>query len=163
MCDVAIDTCVFMHLLNPQNNENKHINGLLSHFVHFNFFLLVDSTKKIPKEYESRIVPILRKSFDTGTEIYLLRYWMNSARHTVVQLDTRDTLMRRIETVICERGEHADRAFVYVACKRDSDLVTNDIQHILRRRQSILRQTSRYRGNNTRILSSVDAFKGISA
>src|SRR5258708_16260922 len=75
----------------------------------------------------------------------------------LVDTDSTDALMARIRGVIPEPKEHADRAFVYVACKGDCCLVTNDGEHILPRRGKLMNKTRAERGPNTRFLSSREA------
>lgn len=161
MYEIAIDTCVFIHLLNPQNNEDAHIDKLLSHLINDNFMLLIDSTGKIAKDYQAQVIPMFKGVYEMGTQLYLLRQCMQTERRTTVGLDPTDRLMTAIKKVIHEVGEHADRAFVYVACRNDSSLITNDAVHIWNRRAAILKITRKYRGVSTTIVSSREAHDGI--
>lgn len=162
MCEIAIDTCVFVHLLNPQNNQDAHIDKLLRYLIKENFKLLVDSTGRIGNEYLAQIIPMFKRTYETGTQRYLLQEWMQDHRRIKVDLDAKDRLMTAIRRVIPEVDEHADRAFIYVACKHDSDLITNDTGHILDRRSKILSCTKKCRrGDKTRIVSSIEAYEGI--
>ncbi|MCM2357311.1 MAG: hypothetical protein NDI77_04130 [Geobacteraceae bacterium] len=161
MPEIAIDACVFIHLLNPQNNEGAHIDKLLRHLLDEKFMLLVDSTGKIAKDYVAQVIPMIRGAHEEGDQRILLTGWMMTDRHTSVALDPTDQLMTAIKNVIHELPEHADRAFVYVACKKDSALITNDEEHILSRSKDILKSTKKHRGANTTIVSSREAYEGI--
>ena len=157
MPEIAIDACVFVHLLNPQNNKDSHIDRLLRQLIKDSFMLLMDSTGRIGKDYEAQVKPMIKSTSDTGGQLYLLRYWMQNERRVTVQLDQTDRLMAAIRNIIFEVAEHADRAFVYVACRRNATLVTNDAAHILDRRSALLKKTKRWQGNSTDILSSINA------
>ena len=50
-CDyIAIDTNVFEHLLNPQENTNNHIDTLLRTLTRDRVGLIVDDKKRIENE-----------------------------------------------------------------------------------------------------------------
>lgn len=157
MSCIAIDTCIFLHLLNPMNNQDDHIDSLLIRLAELEYLLLTDSTEKIPKEYQARIEPAFKDSSDTGTKIQILRYWMTMCHRRIADLNRQDELMRAIRCVIPEIEEHADRAFVYVAFKCETILVTNDSVHILSRREDLLARTLPCRGKNAYIYSSFEA------
>ena len=157
MSEIAIDACVFIHLFNPQNNTDAHIDRLLTQLIKDSYLLLVDSSGKIGKDYSAQVIPMIKSKSDTGGQLLLLRYWMQNERRATVPLNRTDGLMAEIKSVIHESDEHADRAFVYVACQRDATLVTNDHIHILNRRSELLKKTKRYRGKSTDILSSLNA------
>ena len=76
---VAIDTNVFMHLLNPHENVGSHINKLLEYLQAQDAHLIIDSNNRILGEYNHHIAPIIVKNDDTRNEIYILRYWILNA------------------------------------------------------------------------------------
>ncbi len=156
MSEIAIDACVFIHLLNPERNEGAHIDRLLSQLYKDKFMLLLDSTGRIAKDYETQVIPMIRRTDETGNQRILLNYWMQAKRLSV-ELNQVDPLMRAIKVIIHEVAEHADRAFVYVACRRNATLVTNDAIHIVDRRKQLLKNTKRYRGKDAAIQSSKEA------
>jgi hypothetical protein len=161
MPQIAIDTNIFLHLLNPQNDAGSHIEQLLIQLQKSNYRLLVDSTDKISNEYQEFLGPLIRSTDDTGIQIFLMRIWMRPELRDSVDLTSTDHLMNSIRNVIPERNEHADRAFVYVACRRNCKLVTNDDTHILPRRTEIRRKTRRDRGSSTDFISSREAWQQI--
>ena len=59
---VAIDTNVFLHLLNPQKNTCSHINGLLEALQARDTVLLVDDRQRIQGEYSNQISPTIART-----------------------------------------------------------------------------------------------------
>lgn len=157
MPEIAIDACVFVHLFNPEWNTLSHIDSLLTQLRRDDFMLLVDSTGKIGKDYADQVVRMIKQSDDMGGQLYLLRYWMQGERRLTVNLNKTDQLMTTISGIIHEVAEHADRAFVYVACRQNATLVTNDAMHILDRRKQLLKKTKKHRGDHAAIQSSREA------
>lgn len=158
---VAIDTNIFIHLTNSQENPDSHIDQLLMHLAKSDPRLCVDSTRKIGNEYEEKLGPRIRNESEQNIAIYLIRYWMNDDVRQVVEVDHQGPLMHRIRRVIVEPDEHVDRAFVYVSCQGDCPLITNDNQHILGRRGHLRKATKGYRGPNTDFISSRQAVDAI--
>jgi hypothetical protein len=154
---VAIDTNIFMHLFNERENEDSHIEQLLSQLGKHKFRLCVDSTKKIANEYYEHLEPWLRRKDDTGIQLYILRFWMNEEIRETIPTDPTDDLMTRIKRVIHEKDEHADRALVYISCKGDCCLVTNCKVHILDRKGELKKNTRKLRGKQSDILDSRSA------
>jgi hypothetical protein len=155
--NVAIDTCVFLHLFNDGNNPDSHIEQLLNHLFKKRYRLGVDSTQKIANEYTEYLEPIIRNSDETKLQVPILRFWMNVDLRETINVEAEDLLMHRIRQVIHEKDEHADRAFVYVSCKGDCCLITNDGEHILPRRKELRDKTRKLRGNQSQILNSREA------
>jgi hypothetical protein len=156
---VAIDTNIFVHLTNPHENPDSHIDQLLSHLSKSDPTLCVDSTNKITNEYQEKLGPRIRDQDEKGFAIYLIRFWINLVQRETVQLDPACLLMHRIKQVIHERDEHADRAFVYVSCEGNCPLITNDKTHIVDRRKELKSKTRKLRGEDSRILLSLEAIK----
>ena len=166
---VAIDTNVFEHLLNPQNNIDKHINFLLLHLQEKDVKLLVDDKSRISKEYQLRIVPVIEGADDTGIEIFILRYWMNHTPRLEVGVNRSDELMKIIETILSERDEIVDRILVYVALSQGKILISNDRKHIIcgsrkesarsSRRHRLLKESKRKRPMGAGILTSLEAYQ----
>ncbi len=163
MVRIAIDTNVFVHLTNPKENPDSHIDQMLSHLAKNQPRLCVDSTKKIGNEYEEKLAPRIRDTNETGIAIFLLRYWMNPDLREVVDTDPLDHLMHRISQAIPEHDEHADRAFVYVSCKGNCPLVSNDRVHIIGRRSKLWKKTREYRGAVTCFQTSREYVQAIVA
>lgn len=162
---VAIDTNVFQHLLNPQNNPDFHINHLLEHLTILGTSLLVDSQGKIDSEYNQQLARRIRNADDLRNEIQLLRYWVLVAPRLRVSVAEFDPLMRAIRRVIVEDAEDTDRTFVYVAFRQGTVLVTNDRRHIVKgtgsdptfRRDILLGNTVGLRPETARIMTSEEA------
>ncbi len=164
---IAIDTNVFEHLLNPQENSGGHINRLLTHLIEECVALLLDKDGRIWGEYLNRIDPILENSDDRGPEIYILRHWIGAAPRLHSAVDLSDGLMTIIKGVIRERSEIVDRILVYVALSKGRVLVSNDHKHIVSgpvrergqtpRRDRLKRSSRKVRPQGGNILTSKEA------
>lgn len=158
MCTIAIDTCVFEHLLNPQWNTEAHIDALLMNLLKSNHRLLVDEPGRIAREYITMIIPIIRNNAEERAAVLpLLRHWMSQEIRETIAVDRQDALIRHIQSIIIERDELVDQMFVYVACRRGTTLVTNDRQHILSRAGALLRRPRGFREGKVQIQCSRDA------
>lgn len=166
---IAIDTNVFQHLLNPQNNPGYHINQLLECLKYLGTSLLVDDKGRIFGEYCHQLEPIIRNIDDSRDEKYILRYWINNAPQYRVSV-TRDRLMIQIQNVIIE-SENTDRTFVYVAFKQGTVLVTNDCIHIVKgpgrgstfRRDILRKKTAKLCPQTAGIMTSEEAHAAMTA
>lgn len=168
--EAATDTNVFIHLLNPQNNPDGHINGLLGRLAEQRVALLVDDGGRIIGEYNQQLREVLRGQ-DDRDEIHILRYWVLSAPRRAVQVSGNDALMTAIRRVIDEQSETVDRIFVYVALKEGRVLISNDERHIVTgppresgqspRRNRILNNTRRLRPDGAAIMNSREAYERI--
>ena len=164
---IAIDTNVFEHLLNPQENRGGHINRLLTHLIEECVALLLDKDGRIWGEYLNRIGPILENSDDRGAEIYILRYWIVDPPRLHSAVDLSDGLMTIIKRVIPEHSATVDRNLVYVALLKGRVLVSNDRTHIvcgpgresgqIPRRDRLKRSSRRMRPKGGDILTSQEA------
>ena len=128
---VAIDTNVFEHLLNPQNNTSGHIDILLQHLRQQSVALLVDDSGRISQEYNHRIGPMIQHTHDERGEKYTLRYWMRFAHRSQTTVDRSDKLMATIRSIISEPSTAVDRILVYVALSQGKILISNDKLHII--------------------------------
>ena len=164
--EVAIDTNVFQHLLNPQNNTDSHINRLLEYLIRERTTLVVDDQGLIGGEYRQQLKRRLGESDDLRNEIQILRYWILHALRHQVSLDENDDLMTAIRDVIIEVSENVDRTFVYVAFQQGTLLISNDLGHIVRgpadepapRRTRLLSNTENLRPDGADILTSQEAY-----
>ena len=164
----AVDTNVFSHLLNPQNNPDGHINDLLAHLFEQQVALLVDDGGRITGEYERSITPLIQRLDEARNERQILRYWMAFAPSRKVEVSERDDLMAGIEQVIS--GDAAvDRIFVYVAFKEGKVLISNDERDIVfgsdrgrgyvPRRERLLQNTQDCRPPGADILTAREAYE----
>ena len=161
---VAIDTNVWVHLLNPQDNVNSHIDRLLDYIRQQGIALIVDDQGKIAKEYRNSVFPRYQGMDETQNERYVLRYCLSAPRR-VVTLNELDDLMKSIEAVIDESNKDADRTFVYVALKIGRVLISNDMGDIVRgrgeaqtwRRDRLLHDTEGLRPEGADIHTSQEA------
>ena len=164
---VAIDTNVFVHLLNPEQNADSHISRLLVHLQSQSLALITDDRGRIADEYERIITPMVENLDESLNERYVLLYWTQYAMCCNVPLDMQDRMMQAIRGVITETSENVDRIFVYVAFKKGKLLITNDEMHIVfgptrergrtPRRDRLLRATRRHCPDGADILTSKEA------
>ena len=162
---VAIDTNVWVHLVNPQHDDEDHIFKLLDYIRRREIQLIEDDKDVIAKEYQRSVPRHYRRLDETRNERYLLRYCLNAPRRVVV-LDESDDLMQAIGVVIFEPDKLADRTFVYVALKLGRILISNDTRDIVRgplserppRRDRLLEITAGIRPEGADILTSMEAY-----
>ena len=165
---VAIDTNVFVHLLNPEQNPDSHIHQLLEFLIIQGTALIVDEQGAIRREYERHVEPMLRGKSVVGNELYLLAHWTKPEVQVRVSVAQNDALMRAIRKVIFELPKQADRTFVYVAFRSGRTLMTNDEADIVYgpvketnwtpRRDRLLRVTRGSCPHGADILTSKEAF-----
>ena len=162
---VAIDTNVFVHLKNPQQNQNRHIHHLLGVLAEQSVELLVDGGSVIQQEHVRNVIPMLEGRSVDGAEAYLLQYFMDANIQRKVVVNRQDRLMTEISGVIFEQSKNADRTFVYVAFHEGKWLISNDRTDILEgpagegtpRRNRLLRETRRLCPSGAQILTSQEA------
>ena len=161
---IAIDTNIFEHLLNPQNNISNHIETLLNKLAIDNVHLIIDTGGRIWGEYTNRITNNIRNTNNSNYEA-LLRYWLKyESIKSVVNVNQNDDLMVSIKGVM-GRSEATDRIFVYVAIHKNEVLVTNDRNDILdednnknERRDKLLKIAKKRGFKSARIYDSQEAY-----
>lgn len=165
---VAIDTNVWIHLLNPQDNVDSHINKLLNYIRRQGIALIEDDQGKIATEYRDSVFRRYQGMDETRNERYVLRYCLEAPRRFVT-LNKLDDLIEAIEEVIYESDKNADRTFVYVALKIGRVLISNDMGDIVRgrgeaqtwRRDRLLLNTEGLRPDGADVLTSREAYDRI--
>ena len=175
---LAIDTNVFLDILNPEKNTNSHINKLLEHLQKCSVMLIVDEEREIEKEYSCRIRQIVEGisvTQEKTNERYMLRYWLYKSERHRVPVTSEDELMRGIKKIIYEDDENVDRIFVYVAFMAEKILITNDKKDILfgtkqesanyetHRRTRLLNMANQHQFSGVGILTSQEAHGRLSA
>ena len=161
---IAIDTNVFEHLFNAQNNVSDHIETLLGKLAYDHVHLIIDKDGRIWNEYTNRIINEIRNPINRNYE-HLLRYWLNvDAKNKDVNVNQRDNLMVSIKRVI-RGGKTTDKIFVYVAIHEKRVLITNDRNDILdennnknQRRDKLLKIAKLQGFKSARIYNSREAY-----
>ena len=162
---VAVDTNIFVHLKNPEQNPDRHIHHLLGVLVEQGVKLLVDDGGFIHHEYVEHVIPMMEGSSVDAGEVYLLQYFMDVNSQRKVAVARQDRLMAAIREVIFELSKNPDRTFVYVAFHEGKSLISNDREDIVfgppnerrPRRDRLLRETRRLRPDGPGILTSQEA------
>ena len=160
---VAIDTNVFEHLFNCQENTGHHINNLLLYLKSNDVKLLMDNELRILKEYKKIIEPRLSANSDHLNEIQVMRSWLIDNPPITVTVNNLDELMSAIKSVITGHNQTTDRTFVYVAFSHGGDLISNDEQDIIRNRGKLKRKARRVcpASRKSKILNSTEAYNQI--
>ncbi len=165
---IAIDTNVFEHLLNPQNNTNNHISKLFIKLMDDKITLLVDDKDRIVNEYSQKIERILDEKDEMGDAVKILGttylYFMDHKQP--VPVVSHDSLMTAIKSIIKKKKKSSvtDRFFVYVAFKSDRILITNDKKDMIdernqkgKRKQKLLKMAKKQSLKRADILTSESA------
>ena len=157
--EITIDTNVFEHLFNPQNNQNGHIDALLRHLVEQRVGLCTDKGGRMFGEYQQQLHPFFKRS-DEGQKVIWLRYFLLLAERSEVAVNFGDALMVAIRGKI-PFAEASDRIFVYVAILSDCILISNDLGHITDHRNSLRRSARRHGSNTTDFVDSLTAYSSM--
>ena len=122
----------------------------------------MDNEGKISNEYSHHL---LRGNFlkrnDINAEQHSIRYWMDFARRETVTI-CNDLLLNAIIKIIPEEKEETDRILVYVAFKKNRVLISNDVKHIINRREELCgecRDASDI--SNSELLTSKEAYNRV--
>jgi hypothetical protein len=153
--NITIDTNVFVHLLNPSNNEDENIDNLLGLLVEKEAILCVDDKDRIEGEYITHIVPLFSTAADQNLRIYWLRYFMNS-EWRVIPVRFGDPLMVSIRRQI-RFAEPSDHIFVYVAISSNTVLISNNEDHITNNRNQLRKCSKIHRSKSTDFMTSRQA------
>jgi hypothetical protein len=154
--EVTVDTNVFVHLFNPQNNVDGHIDKLLGSLVDRRATLCVDATGRMKGEYITHVVPLIKKASEETLEVYWLRYFMEYNEWHSIPVDFGDQLMVSIRRVLMI-AERSDHVFVYVAIGSNTVLVSNNPKHITNYRNELRKSARRYGSKSTDFVSSLQA------
>ena len=157
--EITIDTNVFEHLFNRQNNEDDHIDALLRHLVERRVALCADKGGRMFGEYQLQLNPFFKRS-DEGQKVIWLRYFLVLAERTEVTVNFGDALMVSIRGKI-PFAEVSDRVFVYVAIFSDCILISNDLGHITDHRNNLRRCARKHGSNDTDFVDSLTAYSSI--
>jgi len=157
---IVIDTNVFVHLLNPEKNVNKHISQLLV-TLQDTHQLQIDKGERIKAEYAHKLSEAIKNASDLGIEKYILEIWIYKKSMCLLEEEPPDNLRNFVKQVINDPTKRVDRYLVETAALSDCDLVTNDETDILNNAQTLKKELKKMRGvkcKNIRFISSQDAW-----
>jgi len=160
--EVTIDTNVFVHLFNPLNNTDEHIDQLLGSLVEKQMALCVDDKGRIEGEYGVHVVPLFEAASDQSLKIFWLRYFMDDDHKQVVPIKFGDALMVSIKGQI-RFAEPSDRVFVYVAISSNTILVSNNPRHITNHRAALRKSAKKHGSKATDFITSQQAVGAFSS
>lgn len=164
---IVIDTNVFEHLFNPQNNTCNHINILLFSLKENKTKILVDQQNNIIIEYNSRLRERIKNADENHETRTIIRFYLiNSENHVKISVNCKEPLMRKIKRIIKRpsTSRKYDRIFVYLALKKHCTLITDDQTDIANQRKSLLKiKTNGHRAKKlgARIYTSEEAYNHI--
>lgn len=157
---IVIDTNVFVHLLNPEKNVNKHISQLLV-TLQDTHQLQIDKDERIKAEYAHKLSEAIKNASDLGIEKYILEIWIYKKFMCLLEVEPPDNLRNFVRQVINDSTKRVDRYLVETAALSDCDLVTNDETDILNNGQTLKKELKKMKGvkcKNIRFMSSQDAW-----
>lgn len=161
----AIDTNIFEHLLNPQENVCGHIDMLLQKMRDIGVILIIDGRQRILAEYNDRTVPLFKNQRTDSSKRFLIQYWTQDCKKYRVSVEHSSELIKKIKKVL-PQGEGTDAVFVFVVFRCGGTLLTNDRDDIIdegskrnARRTKLLR--IKERNMNSEILTSKEAFDAL--
>lgn len=157
--EITIDTNIFEHLFNPQNNEDDHIDALLRRLIEQRVALCIDKSGRIFGEYAHQLNPFFKKN-DQGQRVIWLRYFLVLAERKEVAVNGGDALMVSIRGQI-PFAEASDQIFVYVAIFSDCILISNDHGHITNHRNNLRRSARKHGSKSTDFIDSKDAYSSM--
>lgn len=136
---IVIDTNVFVHLLNPEKNVNKHISQLLV-TLQDTHQLQIDKDERIKAEYAHKLSEAIKNASDLGIEKYILEIWIYKKSMCLLEEEPPDNLRNFVKQVINDPTKRVDRYLVETAALSDCDLVTNDEIDILNNAQTLKKE-----------------------
>ncbi len=153
---IVIDTSVFMHVLNPEVNEGRHIDQLLSR-VAFTHELQIDKAGKIEREYKRKLLDAIKNIDEQRFEKQILQYWILTKKKNIIELEPSAQLKHAIEQIINDRTKGVDRCLVETAALTTSDLITNDGVDILNNANALNKEIKRTKLNKIKFMDSKKA------
>ena len=163
---IAIDTNIFVHLLEP--NRGSNIEKILLMLQKKNARLIHDSKNRIKGEYAQKILHHFQM-LDYPDYQDIIDYWLDQdADNLVVTVNQDDSLYKKIKGILKFQKKTVDRIFVYVALRENRTLITNDRSGIIDkntkakdglRRRKLLRVTHKEKAKSANIYDSDEAYE----
>ncbi len=157
---IVIDTNVFVHLLNPEKNVNKHISQLLV-TLQDTHQLQIDKDERIKAEYAHKLTEAIKNASDLGIEKYILEIWIYKKSMCLLEVEPPENLRNFVRQVINDSTKRVDRYLVETAALSNCDLVTNDETDILNNADKLKKELKKMKGikcKNICFMSSQDAW-----
>ena len=98
---IAIDSSVFIHVLNTDRNKERHIERLLLR-LQIQHLLCVDE-KVIPHEYRAKVEQCIRNQDQEADEIAAIRFWLDPNSHYLVPIDKNGPVYKLVFKIIKRR------------------------------------------------------------
>lgn len=155
---VVIDTNIFLHLVDPRENSDGHINHLLlglarTHELH------VDKNGDISREYKQKLISVIQSLDETGYEKYILTFLILTKPMHVLELQPPENLRKAIALIINDKTKKIDRCLVETAALSNCDLITNDKVDILNNTSELKKVLKKQRFKKTNFIDSRTAYQ----
>ena len=154
---IVIDTSVFMHILNPEVNENLHIDQLLSRLASTHE-LQIDKAGKIEVEYKRKLSDAIKNINEQRFEKQILQYWILTKKKNIIELEPSHQLRHGIKQIINDQTKSVDRCLVKTAALTNSNLITNDGVDILSNKNALNKEIRRNKLDKIKFMNSQEAF-----
>ncbi|MEH2058912.1 MAG: hypothetical protein V7K97_22700 [Nostoc sp.] len=153
---IVIDTSVFIHILNPQINEGRHIDILLARLASTHQ-LQIDKAGKIDLEYKRKLVETIKNMDEQRFEKYTLQFWILIKEKNIIDIEPSEQLRNGIEKIINDKTKSVDRCLVATAALATADLITNDGVDILNNASDLHKEIKRNKLKKIKLMNSQTA------
>jgi hypothetical protein len=160
---MVIDTNVIEHVFDSVVNGDGHVERFFQKFTRQKKALCLDrppdgQKSRILSEYQHRMQFHARQIDEHGQMTQWLRYIFVLADRIDTPVNLADALGRNVAQHMNRvQAERSDQIFVYVACRLDSVMVSNNTRHVTNLRPQLRRAARSVHSNNTDFVSSSDA------
>jgi len=160
---MVLDTNVLEHAFNPVVNGDGHVENLLKKFTQQRKKLCLDrpaagKKSRILEEYDHRLQFHKKKIAEQGQMTQWLRYILVLADREDTPVNLADGLGVRVAGHMDRvQAERSDQLFVYVACRLNSVMVSNNSRHVTDLRTELRRAARSVHNNETDFVSSIEA------
>lgn len=155
---IVIDTNIFLHLVDPRENQDGHISHLLLSIARTHE-LKIDKAGEIEREYKRKLINVITTLDETGYERYILTLLLINKPMCKIELEPSESLRKAIEHIINDKTKKIDRCLVETAALSDCDLITNDKVDILNNAPELKKALKRQKCKKTNFIDSRTAYQ----
>jgi hypothetical protein len=153
---IVVDTSVFIHILNPQINVNRHIDSLLARLA-TTHQLQIDKAGKIDTEYKRKLDDVIKNMDEQRFEKQILQFWILIKEKNIIDIEPSEQLRNGIEKIINDQTKSVDRCLVATAALTSADLITNDSVDILNNASALNKEIKKNRLKKIQLMNSQTA------
>lgn len=155
---IVVDTNIFLHLVDPRENQDGHISHLLLSIARTHE-LKIDKAGEIEREYKRKLIDVIASLEETGYERYILTLLLVNKPMSKIDLEPSDSLRKAIEQIINDKSKKIDRCLVETAALSDCDLITNDKVDILNNASELKKALKKQKCKKTNFIDSRTAYQ----